>query len=384
MTSTAHNYGQKCRLAPLRRPPHENGMPHAVSQFFYSSVMSIDDAPSAAIHTGSFDRRTAKPQCRPFGRGDNNTLEKAWSDLTRKHSRREHASIRSARSEGLPVDESAGKKEKKVQAIIEKISLQHLEKHGELYEHGSEGGGLSQETTVQPVCCSLLHRDIAQMLHENFCSLLIKYCPELALETLSERILDAMRNSDSFRSNQSFACHPTSPSHVQESQRDVEAKRPADIGTDTNKVADDLRRGRSPFSKLTDESFGNRAFLRALKPFSLPPTSTVIPEHLSTHVEVADRHVASPQKEEPVDNLTKDNKDKGSETTYAASVSEARTAFVNSVTCDKVTVDVVVGISRLHKVSLPMLHMEPIYWSPVNDVAEVTRATWFYRDTMMP
>ncbi|KAG6180713.1 hypothetical protein E4U10_007450 [Claviceps purpurea] len=385
MTSTAHNYGQKCRLAPLRRSPHENGMPHAVSQFFYSSVMSIDDTPSAAIHTGSFDRRTAKQQFRPFGRGDNNMLEKAWSDLARKHSRREHASIRSAPSEGLPVDESAGKREQKVQAIIEKISLQHLNKHGGLCEHASEGGGLSQETTVQTVCCSLLHRDIAQMLHENFCSLLIKYRPELALETLSERILDAMGNGDSFRSNQSFACHLTSPSHNQGSRRDVEAKCPADIGTDTNKVANDLRRGRSPFSKLTDESIGNRAFSRTLKPSFLPPKGTAIPEHLSTSVEVAARYLTLSQQEEPVDNLTKENKDKGSEITYDASVSEACTVLeANSVTRDMVTVDVVVGISRLHKVSLPMLHMEPIYWSPVNDVAEVMRATWFYRDTMMP
>ncbi|KAM0739931.1 hypothetical protein ACQRIT_005115 [Beauveria bassiana] len=28
--------------------------------------------------------------------------------------------------------------------------------------------------------------------------------------------------------------------------------------------------------------------------------------------------------------------------------------------------------------------MKPIYWSPINDVAVVTRATWFYRDTMLP
>ena len=43
------------------------------------------------------------------------------------------------------------------------------------------------------------------------------------------------------------------------------------------------------------------------------------------------------------------------------------------------TVEVAVGVSRLHMVSLPMLQMKPIYWSPVNDMAVVTRATWFYR-----
>jgi hypothetical protein len=45
---------------------------------------------------------------------------------------------------------------------------------------------------------------------------------------------------------------------------------------------------------------------------------------------------------------------------------------------------VAVGISRLHQVAMPDLKMEPIYWQPVGDVAEVTRGTWFYQDTMLP
>jgi len=46
--------------------------------------------------------------------------------------------------------------------------------------------------------------------------------------------------------------------------------------------------------------------------------------------------------------------------------------------------EVAVGISRLHLVKLPALQMQPIYWSPVHDIAVVTRGTWFYRDTMYP
>jgi hypothetical protein len=46
--------------------------------------------------------------------------------------------------------------------------------------------------------------------------------------------------------------------------------------------------------------------------------------------------------------------------------------------------DVPVGISRLHLVKLPALQMKPIYWSPVNDIAAVTRGTWFYKETMYP
>lgn len=48
------------------------------------------------------------------------------------------------------------------------------------------------------------------------------------------------------------------------------------------------------------------------------------------------------------------------------------------------TSEVPVGISRLHLVRLPSLLMKPIYWLPVNDMASVTRGTWFYRNTMYP
>jgi len=43
-----------------------------------------------------------------------------------------------------------------------------------------------------------------------------------------------------------------------------------------------------------------------------------------------------------------------------------------------------VGVSRLHLVEFPDLAMKPIYWSPINDTSHVIRATWFYKDTMLP
>ncbi|QSS53814.1 DDHD domain-containing protein [Histoplasma capsulatum var. duboisii H88] len=43
-----------------------------------------------------------------------------------------------------------------------------------------------------------------------------------------------------------------------------------------------------------------------------------------------------------------------------------------------------VGISRLHSVELPNLEMKPIYWSPIHDISSVIRATWFYKNTMLP
>lgn len=43
-----------------------------------------------------------------------------------------------------------------------------------------------------------------------------------------------------------------------------------------------------------------------------------------------------------------------------------------------------VGVSRLHLVELPNLKMKPIYWSPLHDISNVVRATWFYKNTMLP
>ncbi|SZF05393.1 unnamed protein product [Blumeria hordei] len=51
---------------------------------------------------------------------------------------------------------------------------------------------------------------------------------------------------------------------------------------------------------------------------------------------------------------------------------------------EKHSLEVSVGISRLHLVQLPDLQMKPIYWSPVNDKATVIRGTWFYKHTMYP
>lgn len=45
-----------------------------------------------------------------------------------------------------------------------------------------------------------------------------------------------------------------------------------------------------------------------------------------------------------------------------------------------------VGVSRLHQVVMDAesIRMEPIYWSPLSDIARIVRGTWFYKDTMMP
>ncbi|EEH18354.1 hypothetical protein PABG_00917 [Paracoccidioides brasiliensis Pb03] len=58
---------------------------------------------------------------------------------------------------------------------------------------------------------------------------------------------------------------------------------------------------------------------------------------------------------------------------------------VSPVDCQKEPDAIIpVGISRLHSVELPNLEMKPIYWNPIHDVSSVIRATWFYKNTMLP
>ncbi len=43
-----------------------------------------------------------------------------------------------------------------------------------------------------------------------------------------------------------------------------------------------------------------------------------------------------------------------------------------------------VGVHRVYGVTFPSFKIEPIYWSPVKDIAPVIRGTWFYHENMLP
>ncbi|PMD35468.1 hypothetical protein L207DRAFT_570001 [Hyaloscypha variabilis F] len=81
------------------------------------------------------------------------------------------------------------------------------------------------------------------------------------------------------------------------------------------------------------------------------------------------------------------NADRNSRRSSERESSETETVQAHGCKAHRSTkdqVDVPVGLSRLHLVQLPALQMKPIYWSPVHDIAAVTRGTWFYKDTMYP
>lgn len=345
-------------------------------------MIPIDEPLSASRHTGSPDSKPPKQQFRPFGRGDNNTLEKAWSGLASDHSRKQHLLTRISQSENSSADEYKKQRQKHIRMLVGKLAQRHLEQHGGgRGVHGHEGEGLPKTAPNFPICCSSLHRDIMEMLQEEFCSLSRKYRPELAVETLTQDVLQAMRNRESSNSDQTVKDHHTSPPQTTGNQREhVDAFPSSIVHIGVKDLEDNNIRSRSS-STATIGSGGPRRSAR------LPPTGVGISGKPFVRVEDAVTSSTSPlQDETKLSRTLQNNKDRGPGCRHDASRSEAHVACApeNVKGDDKTVIDTVVGVSRLHKVSLPMLHMKPIYWSPVNDVAVVMRATWFYRDTMMP
>lgn len=120
-------------------------------------------------------------------------------------------------------------------------------------------------------------------------------------------------------------------------------------------------------SPATANTTGN-PFLRAI-PFSKPKTPPVLDDSDSCHDDDhSGRYPAGQHRGQSA----------------AAGKETIQNRCDSATKLSKQSVEVPVGVSRLHLVKLPTLQMMPIYWSPVHDVSAVTRGTWFHKDTMLP
>jgi hypothetical protein len=116
-------------------------------------------------------------------------------------------------------------------------------------------------------------------------------------------------------------------------------------------------------------------------PFIKLPSSNV---HSQPPVPEAPAHVARESKKPEVEHVCNLSLDRGrSQERDSMETETVQIPVCRAQKNDKVA-DVPVGVSKLQLVKLPALQMQPIYWLPVNDIAAVTRGTWFYRDSMCP
>ncbi|KAF4982548.1 hypothetical protein FZEAL_1858 [Fusarium zealandicum] len=402
MAGDQHTYGAKCRLAPVARVRREDDSPPVEAQYFYSSIIPIDE-PLSTSSTAGAETKTSKGQVRPFARGDNNALEKAWLGLVSDNSRQAHQDA---------LKDQAGKRRSseldvnKLASLIQALTSKHWERHRGGYQPPDVVAPNANilPTTHVSACCSELVLDVSEELENTFCALIRKRNPALSVDEVMQQIVLAL---DRLKEEAGTGIEP------RPSTADMPSSRPGTAST-TGASA-------NPIARITKTTTEPRSSKRrsTISESNVKATHILSTSQTRSQTSRSQTPVGSPAARPPVldDGISgkpfvrvgsPDTQSEPSSITFAQAAGPLRDvaqlkdqpggAAVQAAIAraadqpDKSAegyhrssvAEVAVGISRLHMVSLPSLQMKPIYWSPVNDVAVVTRATWFYRDTMLP
>ncbi|KAI1045239.1 hypothetical protein LB505_004943 [Fusarium chuoi] len=390
MTDDNHTYSAKCRLAPISRVQREDEVPPVEAQFFYSSVIPIDDPLSTSSTVGA-ESKTNKGQVRPFSRGDNNALEKAWLSLMSEPSRIAHQDALKNLDRTPQFDTEV------LASLIQLIAAKHWERHQKGYQPQDVTAPVSDvlPTTPVPACCCELVLDVSQELERAFCALVRRRNPALNVDQVTQQVvfvLDRLKK----QANDEFGAQPvsnsTSSSHLGTASTSTTNHPITRIPkTTTTETRSSKRRSTIGEMRARTNSLSISQPPRVQTPVGSPGLTRppVVDDGISGRPFV---RVGSPETQsEPgsllLIGLRGPDRDTSRNPDYPQVVSEQEETVtianqgsqaVPEESQTKVA-EVAVGISRLHMVTLPVLQMKPIYWSPINDVAVVSRATWFYR-----
>ncbi|KAK0673464.1 putative phospholipase [Cercophora samala] len=375
----AHTYTASCRLRPLSPPSRSRRSPSSTTttddeapattpQYFYSSPIPIDDPLSAAIATipdaASNPASSTTQNLRPFSEGDNLSLERAWLGFSNADSAAQHQKqVRKYRLGKKVDDDEGGDIRKRLEGVVERLARQHVERHKrESLAEGregfcssgnvvvlTEGGGGLQEGRV--VCCQELEVEVGAELRKEFCGLVRRRVGWLRGERVVEGVMAVVTKLQGGEGGEQRdrkgggggGSRPETPVPQM-----VVGSVPRVPGMSGIGVGEDLLRGVKGDGRERERS------------------------GVATPDERGDRG----------ENNNRGGRRGDSVAAAAKTILGATKGVVAPPEED--TAEVLVGIQRLHMVSLPVLQMKPIYWSPVNDIATVVRATWFYRDTMVP
>ncbi|KAH9898608.1 DDHD domain-containing protein [Xylariomycetidae sp. FL2044] len=399
----SHNFGTKCRLAPVSfSHAHLADVPPVKAQYFYASPIPIDDPLSASTIAATTDPKSARNRLQPFSPADNNALENAWLGLASDEYQRNH---RYAQRDRSPSPSLARANSDRLATIIRSLAVKHVEKHAR-EGPGRELTGLTTNDSFSapdidiPLCCSELLVDVGLALRSSFCAVARRRQQTLDRERVAQAVMLESRNlqtdwtasvvgervsstslsSDSLEAETVLRSRQlekhTSSHHVSDSRDSNYSGSGVRAQTQTTaqtSIANDVNGVPLPAkASFVDDGISGKPFVRVGTPetttFS-PPSSLPRPATLSPRM-------SRPNEERKGDRAATIPSSRGgvypSEPEWGKNLSRAT------------AVDVPVGVSRLHEVTLPALQMKPIYWSPVNDLAIVLRATWFYRDDMRP
>jgi hypothetical protein len=355
-----------CRLAPVPEPQPVKGLegiPPIRAQFFYASHIPIDDPLSAATLAGSSsDSKPSNLPLRPFSPGDNAALERVWLGFATDRDRRNHTHAARNRS---PSPGLLRENAEKLAAIVNLLAAKHREKHDrEGQAPGSSAAGVllpsgpltPPEHGGVPVCCAELAIDASAELRREFCAVTRRRQQSLDHDRVLEGVMAQLARL----------------------RRDVDGTRPASaagLSSGTGPAAQAVGSAGSRLSMASAEGeLASSLPIGGFIPAKPPGLDDGISGKPFVRVDPTPRSNRSSGVATPDDRAAR-TVPKG------RARGDSRASVRGRPTTGRLedSVEVPVGISRLHMVSLPVLQMKPIYWSPVNDIATVLRATWFYR-----
>ncbi|ORY64257.1 DDHD domain-containing protein, partial [Pseudomassariella vexata] len=402
-SAPVHDYGLKCRLAPVVHPfttNNSNDIPPVKAQYFYMSPIPIDDPLSTSSIAGSADAKSGRGILRPFSQGDNNALEKAWLSLASDYYRRNHIQARRNRSLSPSLAKANAEK---LDQIIHDLAIEHKEKHAregnsqELEEPTTDS--LTDPDALLPLCCPELIADVGVQIRTSFCAIARRQQRVLDRDRVAQHVMASIRTLHASASasvtDQRVPSSSIPSTHPRADSLVIEAKKGTSNPASRDERSDSPRCQETRVlsqSQLTARSSVNEANTTA--PISIRPG--IVDDGISGKPFVkigtpeTTQYGSSPASLPRLSTPTVENQTPEKPSAAVKPVLHS-TAEMPSTLPERGrnpkrrgSIDVPVGVSRLHEVTLPALQMKPIYWSPINDLATVLRGTWFYKDTMVP
>ncbi|KAE8150614.1 DDHD domain protein [Aspergillus avenaceus] len=360
MSGPIHTYGPTCLLA--EDDPHPTSWhsldksPKVRPQFFYISSLPIDDPLTALPPSSSSQGPDERAPPQPFSVKDNLALEESW--LSSLRTKKEELIARARSKEGSSYLGNSGISVPGRRTSVDVDRRRHTGSHGGISWVGSNRSRPSAPNSS--VEDEQFHSAIASVKDS----------------TDKPHIRYALGESD--RSGLlSYRKRELSPSNNLKTARRRTSESPQSDGATGEGIEGTSWRG----NRTRDGSISGSPFARA--PISHPesPLGRSIDSTSSRggiQVPRAEYHSNTSshatQKPSGLRTSIDQSQDSGDLLRDAENPTETEVPQFK----------IPVGVSRLHLVELPNLKMKPIYWSPLHDISCVLRATWFYKNTMLP
>ncbi|KAL4873993.1 hypothetical protein BDV12DRAFT_158861 [Aspergillus spectabilis] len=365
MAGHLHTYGRTCLLADDDPNPstwHSSiHPPKPRPQFFYVSSLPIDDPLSSLPPpAGGQDQANERVPPQPFSVRDNDALEEAWLSIQREKKLKKAGKSRARdtdAAETTPGIAVPGREEGQPGS----------------HQTGRTDTQRSRQTaTVSGSGTQSLPQRPASRFKENFEG--TEHRDSGSLEPSSDQSgLDSSMGGSLSICSQPYRKREISPSgNMKSVRRTYGGSRDEDQNLEWGGSL------RSHGHPSRDVSISGSPFIRAPVTQPSSPLSRSLESRDGSQEHHHEQHATGHSYDPP-------NPSGLRTSTYQEELQDETEEHIDiDLEDDGAQLKIPVGVSRLHLVELPNLKMKPIYWNPLHDISNVLRATWFYKNTMLP